>query len=127
MEELVRQRIKSVLSYKNTSMTKLAGNGTPMQLKLSRQINKGSSITFDVIYFILQSFPDVSAEWLIRGKGTMLCGEESKSIHIDMHKDGNVTGNGNNVGNTTTNEGNEDLLSIIKQQQKQISELIAKL
>lgn len=43
-----------------------------MQVRLSRQINNGATITFETVSNILDTFPDVSAEWLLRGKGEML-------------------------------------------------------
>lgn len=43
-----------------------------MQVRLSRQINNGATITFETVSNILDAFPDVSAEWLLRGKGEML-------------------------------------------------------
>jgi len=65
-----------------------------MQTRLSRQINAGAAITYDTINRLLDVFPDVSAEWLMRGKGEMLItdnlpkfhGEETDS-ELDVHAD----------------------------------------
>lgn len=72
MEDSVRQRIKEVLKYKNISMTAFANGDASLQLRLSRQLNKGVSISLDTILVILDRYPEVSAEWLLRGRGDML-------------------------------------------------------
>lgn len=75
MEELVRQRVKEVLAFYGVSLTKLANGDSALQVKLSRQINRGAAVTFETISFILSNFSYVSAEWLMRGKGEMLISE----------------------------------------------------
>lgn len=72
MENIVRQRIKDILKFKNISMTSFSRGDSALQLRLSRQLNRNSSISLDTISIILDRFPDVSAEWLLRGKGEML-------------------------------------------------------
>lgn len=71
MEDAVRQRIKEIFKVKNISMTAFAGTGSSLQLRLSRQLNRGASITLDTVLTILDRFPEVSAEWLLRGRGEM--------------------------------------------------------
>ena len=70
MENSIRQRIKDVLSLKNTSINKFADGDASLQTRLSRQINQGSSISCDTIIRVLSAYPEISAEWLIRGEGT---------------------------------------------------------
>lgn len=92
MENSIRQRIKDVLSSHNSNTNRLAGDDANFQNRLSRQINQGSTISCDTIARILSTFPDVSAEWLLRGKGEMLIsdnlpsfyGEESEN-EMDLH------------------------------------------
>ena len=63
-----RERIKLCIKNSGKSSTMIAGgSGNPMQTKMSRQINFDTMLTFDVIFHILQSFPDISADWLILG------------------------------------------------------------
>lgn len=69
MENSIRQRIKDVLMLKNTSINKFADGNPSLQTRLSRQINQGASISCDTIVRILSTYPDISAEWLIRGEG----------------------------------------------------------
>ena len=77
MKDAIRQRIKDVLSAKDSNPTKFSSGDTAMQKRLSRQLNSGATITFETISSILDSFPDVSAEWLLRGKGHMYNTENS--------------------------------------------------
>ena len=78
---MARERLKCCIERSGKSVSMIAGGaGTNMQTKMSRQINFDTMLTFDVIYHILQTFPDVSAEWLIRGEGEM-----DKSNHFAPH------------------------------------------
>lgn len=71
MEESIRQRIKDVLMTNNTSINKFADGNASLQTRMSRQINQGAAISCDTINRVLSAFPDISAEWLMRGKGSM--------------------------------------------------------
>lgn len=87
MENAIRQRIKDVLNAHNSNPNKLAGNDANFQNRLSRQINQGATISCDTLIRVLMAFPDVSAEWMIRGNGEMMftdnlpffSGEESEN------------------------------------------------
>lgn len=72
MEDIVRERLISVLKENNASINSLCNGNQALQRKLNRQIKEGSAITSDTISSILEAFPNVSAEWLIRGKGNMV-------------------------------------------------------
>lgn len=86
MEELVRQRVKEVLAFYGVSLTKLANGDSALQVKLSRQINRGAAVTFETISFILSNFSYVSAEWLMRGKGEMLISETPTVLSENQEK-----------------------------------------
>ena len=87
MENAIRQRIKDVLNAHNSNPNKLAGNDANFQNRLSRQINQGATISCDTLIRVLMAFPDVSAEWMLRGNGEMMftdnlpcfSGEESEN------------------------------------------------
>lgn len=76
MEDAVKQRIRDVLHDKNITLSGFAGSDGSLQKKLSRQINLGGALTFETISAILTRYRDVSAEWLMRGNGTMYSTEE---------------------------------------------------
>lgn len=92
MESSIRQRIKDILNAFNSNTNRLAGDDVNFQNRLSRQINQGASISCDTITRVLIAFPDVSAEWLIRGKGEMILSENLPSFEgpesdneLDLH------------------------------------------
>lgn len=92
MEDSIRQRIKDVLSEHHSNTNRLAGDDTAFQNRLSRQINQGSSISCDTVARVLMAFPDVSAEWLLRGQGEMLISDNLPKFHglesdseLDVH------------------------------------------
>lgn len=92
MEEAIRQRVRTVLSEFNSNTNQLADNDVNFQNRLSRQINQGSRLSCDTIIRFLSAYPNVSAEWLIRGEGNMLItdnmppftGDESDN-DLDVH------------------------------------------
>ena len=87
----IRERLKMVLNHHSVALSSIAVDPA-MQTRLSRQVNAGSSITYDTIYRFLEVFQNVSAEWLIRGKGKMILsdnlppivGDESEN-DLDTH------------------------------------------
>ena len=75
----ISDRIKYVLSEKQISVAELAGSET-QRIKFSRQLNGHNGLTLPVVVKVLDRFPDISAEWLIRGEGQM-----DKSKHFAPH------------------------------------------
>ena len=75
----ISDRIKYVLSEKQMSVAELAGSET-QRIKFSRQLNGHNGLTLPVVVKVLDRFPDISAEWLIRGEGQM-----DKSNHFAPH------------------------------------------
>ena len=76
MEDSVRQRIKEVLIKNNSNINQLANDDTAFQNRLSRQINQGAAISCDTILRFLTAYKNVSADWLLLGKGEMLFDED---------------------------------------------------
>lgn len=70
-EEGVRQRLKELQKEKGFTENGLAGGDTSRQKRLNRQLSHGAVITLDTLLHILDSFPEVSADWLLRGSGDM--------------------------------------------------------
>ena len=71
MEE-VRERILLIFNNFATNINKLSDGDTALRNRLTRQINNSAAITIDTINVVLSAYPEVSAEWLLRGKGQML-------------------------------------------------------
>lgn len=72
MESAINKRIMTLLKQKGISITALSKAINIPQATLNRQISGNSSITANTIESILTYFEDLSAEWLLRGKGEML-------------------------------------------------------
>lgn len=84
MENQVRRRIMDIFSSEGTNPTKFSGEDKAMQKRLSRQLNGGATITFETISSILSFYPNISAEWLLRGEGEMYkTVSENKNNNID--------------------------------------------
>ena len=87
----IRKQLKDILLRYNATLNSIAVDNA-MQTRLSRQVNGGAAITYDTILHFLEIFPDVSAEWLLRGKGEMILsdnlppilGDESEN-DLDTH------------------------------------------
>ena len=74
MEKDVRERMQLILKEFKSNCTKLANMFDVNQKTLNSQINQSTSISLSTILLILEAFPTVSAEWLLRGSGEMTKG-----------------------------------------------------
>lgn len=119
--EDIKNRILTILGIKRYTPNKLSGgqSGSSLQKRLNNQLNGDASVTTDCILLVLNTFPDVSAEWLMRGTGDMFMGGEDKSVKIDTMSGGQVQVGGK--GNRQTMSGNTDAL--LAEKDKQIEEL----
>ena len=71
MQSTVKQRIKSILRAKKIQIPVLSEGDENLRRTLFRQINEDTTLSVSTAVFILEKFPDVSAEWLLRGEGDM--------------------------------------------------------
>lgn len=88
----IRERIQIVFGCFATNINKLSDGDTALRNRLTRQINNDAAITVDSIGVILTTFPNISAEWLLRGKGEMLLTDNLPAFHgeetdneMDLH------------------------------------------
>lgn len=75
-EAPVKQRIKEILLEKKSNPSKLSKEFSMNQKTLNNQINADVQLSASTILLILSAYTDVSAEWLLRGKGEMYLGDE---------------------------------------------------
>ena len=117
-EEGVRQRLKELQKEKGYTENGLAGGDTNRQKRLNRQLSHGAVITLDTILSILDNYPDVSADWLLRGTGEMYKNTQT------------ITGAGNVTGENATVIGQQNVLSenfvrdMLAEKDKQIQTLL---
>ena len=71
METTIYQRVKLVLEDKSISVNALSKQINVAQATLNPQLRGDRTLAANIVAKILDVFPDVSAEWLMRGVGTM--------------------------------------------------------
>lgn len=71
MEVAIFQRIKLILEDKQVSVNALSKLVDMSQTTLNTQLKGERALSANVVAKVLIAFPDVSAEWVMRGVGTM--------------------------------------------------------
>lgn len=80
MEESVTQRVNEYRVKKGLSVNAMAKALGIRQETLNKQLTDGGyGVSTSTISLILMHYPDISAEWLLRGRGPMERGEEAPS------------------------------------------------
>ena len=77
MESIVNQRIKSILEDRQISISAFSKMIGMQQVTCNRQIRGDQAVSLGLIEGFLEKFDDISAEWLLRGVGSMYRKEES--------------------------------------------------
>ena len=90
-EKRLKERIIHLLAHKRYSIAQLVDTESK-RVMLRRQINGEATIPFSTIYLILETFHDISADWLVMGEGQMQKSEHVGS-HIHNHNDYDVHNN----------------------------------
>ena len=80
MEKSVKTRVIEVLKSKGLSVNRASKILDIPQRTLNRQVNEGGNISMDLVYAILNNFPEISSAWLIAGEGAMLAAKEETVI-----------------------------------------------
>lgn len=76
MEVSIYQRIMLILDDKQVSVNALSKLVEMSQTTLNTQLKGERALSANVVAKVLSVFPDVSAEWLMRGVGTMYVKED---------------------------------------------------
>lgn len=77
MEATIYQRVKLVLEDKSISVNALSKRINVAQATLNPQLRGDRTLAANIVEKILTAFPDVSAEWLMRGIGTMYSNQDA--------------------------------------------------
>lgn len=72
------ERVKRLIDCKSKSVREFANMINVKQVTLNQQIAGSRSLSLDVVSAILNSFEDISAEWLLRGVGEMFIQESTE-------------------------------------------------
>ncbi|MDY4217922.1 MAG: hypothetical protein SOX84_03975 [Prevotella sp.] len=119
-ENDVRRRISAIFNEIGETQNKLAGGDPATQKRLNRQLgNSEAAITVDTLLLILNKHSNVSAEWLLRGKGDMFLDEKDTILY-------NSGINGDNNANNTVNDSDmlSRLVGLVEAKDKQIAHLL---
>lgn len=92
MKESILERLKSVIATKSNSPNDFSKKIGIAPTTFNNQLKSPRGISVDVILLTLAAYPDISAEWLLRGKGEMILsdnlppilGDESEN-DLDTH------------------------------------------
>lgn len=77
MEEIVTQRVNEFREKEGLSIRAFALKIGMLQETLNKQLKEdGRGVSISTIVLILAAYPDLSAEWLLRGEGEMKRGDE---------------------------------------------------
>ena len=77
MEVTIYQRVKLILEDKSISVNALSKQINVAQATLNPQLRGDRTLAANIVEKILTAFPDVSAEWLMRGVGTMYSNQDA--------------------------------------------------
>ena len=92
MKDSILERLKSVIATKSNSPNDFSKKIGIAPTTFNNQLKSPRGISVDVILLTLAAYPDISAEWLLRGKGEMILsdnlppiiGDESEN-DLDTH------------------------------------------
>lgn len=71
-EILLKDRIRHLLNLKKVNFGMLADGNETLRARYGRQVNNAdTSVPYTTIHLLLSMFPDISADWLVMGEGSM--------------------------------------------------------
>jgi hypothetical protein len=71
-EILLKDRIRHLLNLKKVNFAMLADGNETLRARYGRQVNNvDTSVPYTTIHLLLSMFPDISADWLVMGEGSM--------------------------------------------------------
>lgn len=78
------ERVIEIVKLKAKSVREFAESVGIKQVTLNQQLNGDRKLSLDTVLSVLNSFEDISAEWLLRGEGEMYKTiSENKNNNID--------------------------------------------
>lgn len=86
MKNSVLQRINDIISNYNISKNAFSNKIGMEQTTVNNQLLGKRGISIDLVLSTLNSFPEVSAEWLLRGTGNMLINEKQPQQKASLQK-----------------------------------------
>lgn len=82
MNTTVYQRLMLILEDKQVSVNALSKKVNMSQTTLNTQLKGERALSANVVEKILEVYPEVSADWVMRGKGTMYSSGELDAANV---------------------------------------------
>ena len=80
---MIQERVKAIIAYSGLKDSALAKKIGIQQMTLWRQINGERKVSLETILAISEVFPEIDANWLLRGNGTMLSDNSAQEKRMD--------------------------------------------
>ena len=80
---MIEQRLKAVIAYSGLNDSSFAKKIGVQQMTLWRQINGARKISLETIMAVANAFPEIDANWLLRGIGSMLADNDAQEKRLD--------------------------------------------
>lgn len=77
-DEAVRERLAEVLKRQNITVITLGDDDLNLRQRLYSQILYNKKLSVEVALVFLSYFPNLSAEWVFRGKGEMFTTDDNQ-------------------------------------------------
>lgn len=129
MDNTVLQRVNEFISKSGLSITSLSKTFGIVQTTLNRQIKGETQLSASTIEAILTNYPNISAEWIMRGEGAMeRINQQIGDITNSSAIGNNVNGSGNKISHNDISDfigiqkGYQDM---IKKKDEQIDRLLS--
>lgn len=128
MNSTVLQRVNEFILNSGISITSLSKTFGIVQTTLNRQIKGETQLSASTIEALLTNYPNISAEWIMRGEGAMerTC-QQIGDITNSSAIGNNVNGSGNKISHNDISDfidiqkGYQDM---IKKKDEQIDRLL---
>lgn len=117
MESAVCNRIKQFLKENRYTVRTLAGMLNVNEGTLSNKLNGTRGIDIETVCALLKLFPQLSADWLLLGRGSMIRQYEM-GAHFTQ-----VNDEGDNIQKYQVNDCHQ-FIDMLKEKDRQIAELI---
>lgn len=79
---MIQERLKAVIAYSGLSDTAFAKKIGMQQITLWRQLNDQRKVSLETIMAVAAALPEIDANWLLRGNGSMLTNNEEQERHL---------------------------------------------
>jgi plasmid maintenance system antidote protein VapI len=122
MKSAIIQRVIEIMQKFNLNKSSLAKVLNMPQTTVNGYFNSENKVSMELILAIISKFPDISAEWLLRGEGAM---ERTMNVENSEKTIINQPTNSDNSGvNITDSEVLSDMINEIKEMREQNAKLI---